>query len=510
MLAVGTKHVGKRAEVTVSVSSHVPKPHTPFQWCAQDVPAEIRRKQQVLRDTLTQRSLRLKYHNWAISYLEGVVARGDRRVADVIELAWKKGARFDGWDELFELDTWLAAMKECGLEPEPYLATRPISARLPWDHIDVGLEDGFLLQEYRKAVKSRLSPPCGKVAGHIIHHTNLREAEADSGKLVCYDCGVACDLSKMRADRLVHLRALGAQEPVPPRPLVRAASAGKKDKSGRRRPTPSFPDVPHTLYRMRFTKVGRAAFLGHLDTVRVLARTLRRAGIDQAYSRGFHPKPIMAFGPALALGVASFGELVDLGLEGRPDPGELFDRLREVTPEGNELTGLWLIEPGAPKLSALIDSYDLLVVPVALPGAPRDEAALARIGDRFLAMTSVEVARKDKLIDVRALVQELAVVDAATTAKLCGALDAPVAPAALRVKVSCTAEGSAKPAEVAKALGLWGPDDPRASHATLARLGFRGIGLDAEHGVALAAAPGVTTFTGFTSIEPNTSEATAP
>ncbi|HUH01115.1 MAG TPA: TIGR03960 family B12-binding radical SAM protein, partial [Kofleriaceae bacterium] len=385
MLQVGRSHVGNRAEVTVSVSSHVPKPHTPFQWCAQDLPDEIRRKQKVLRDQVTQRGLRLKYHNWAISFLEGVLARGDRRLADAIERAWRAGARFDGWDELFELDTWLAALRESGIEPEAYLQTRPISARLPWDHIDVGLEDGFLLQEYRKAVKSRLSPPCGKVAGHIIHHTNLREAEADAGKLVCYDCGVACDLTKMRAERLVHLRTLGATEPVPPRPPVRAASAGRKDKSGRRRPMPSFPEAAHTMYRMRFTKLGRAAFLGHLDTVRVLARTLRRAGIEQAYSRGFHPKPIMQFGPALALGVPSFGELVDLGIEGRPDAGELFDRLREVTPEGNELTGLWLVEASAPKLSALIDSYDLLIVPVVEPGIARDGAALGRLAERFLA-----------------------------------------------------------------------------------------------------------------------------
>ena len=75
-----------------------------------------------------------------------------------------------------------------------------MTARLPWDHIDVGLEDGFLLGEYRKALKGRASPPCGKVAGMLIHHTNLADAEPDRRKLVCYDCGVACDLSKMRDD----------------------------------------------------------------------------------------------------------------------------------------------------------------------------------------------------------------------------------------------------------------------------------------------------------------------
>src|SRR5262249_37771498 len=79
-----------------------------------------------------------------------------------------------------------------------------------------GLEDGFLLGEYRKALKGRASPPCGKVAGMLLHHTNVADAEADRRKLVCYDCGVACDLSKMRGDRLVALRALGAWAPAPP------------------------------------------------------------------------------------------------------------------------------------------------------------------------------------------------------------------------------------------------------------------------------------------------------
>jgi enoyl-CoA hydratase/carnithine racemase len=73
-----------------------------------------------------------------------------------------------------------------------------VTARLPWDHLDVGLEDGFLLREYRKAMSDRLSPPCGKVAGTFIHHTNLDDALADSRKLVCYDCGVGCDLTAMR------------------------------------------------------------------------------------------------------------------------------------------------------------------------------------------------------------------------------------------------------------------------------------------------------------------------
>src|SRR5215813_3200672 len=236
MLQIGRGLVSHRAEVTVSVSSHVPKPHTPLQWSAQDPEPEIRRKQAILRHAAgdprgrRDHGLRLKHHHSGISFIEGVLARGDRRLAGVIETVWRAGARFDGWDEVFELERWTQALDAHGVDVAAYLGTRPVTARLPWDHIDVGLEDGFLLAEYRKALKGRASPPCGKVAGMLIHHTNLADAEADRRKLVCYDCGVACDLSKMRDDRLVALRALGAVRPTAPAAPVIGDGAALVDR----------------------------------------------------------------------------------------------------------------------------------------------------------------------------------------------------------------------------------------------------------------------------------------
>src|SRR6185503_13156934 len=110
MLRVGRSLVGNRAEVTVSVSSHVPKPHTPFQWCAQNPLDEIKRKQAILRQTVGRdKGIRLRYHDSGVSFVEGVFARGDRRLADALEAAWRDGARFDGWEEVFDLDGWLRA-----------------------------------------------------------------------------------------------------------------------------------------------------------------------------------------------------------------------------------------------------------------------------------------------------------------------------------------------------------------------------------------------------------------
>src|SRR3569623_232537 len=113
MLKIGRQLVGHRAEVTVSVSSHVPKPHTPLQWAAQDSFAEIERKQSILRHTArADRSLRLKHHHSGISFVEGVLARGDRRIAPVLAAVWRAGARFDGWAECFDLVRWSVALAE--------------------------------------------------------------------------------------------------------------------------------------------------------------------------------------------------------------------------------------------------------------------------------------------------------------------------------------------------------------------------------------------------------------
>ena len=502
MLAVGRELVGHRAEVTVSVSSHVPKPHTPLQWAAQDPIGEIDRKQSILRHTARrERSLRLKHHHSGISFVEGVLARGDRRLAGAIESVWRAGARFDGWDEIFELERWEHAFAEHGVDVAAYTGTRPVTARLPWDHLDVGLEDGFLLAEYRKALKGRASPPCGKVAGMLIHHTNLAEAEPDRRKLVCYDCGVACDLSKMRDDRLVALRVLGAHEP----PAIRAvpADAGaelldvsergggspaergsKKSERSERVRLAGFmgAGAAYSTYRIRFAKVGRAAFLGHLDLVRLLARTLRRADLPVAMTRGFSPKPRFAFGPALGLGVPSLGELADIDLEYAPagelSPAEVRDRIAAVCPPGLEIQDCAIVRlAGHPLahvpdlgLGKLIQAVDIAIRP-ASDGIAHDAARLERIAAAFLAKPEVLVARGERSIDVRALVGELGVISGDAAGKLCAALDWPDAPALIRARVRATSEGSAKPSELARALGIWGSDDPRGDHALVARLG---------------------------------------
>ena len=478
MLQIGRQECGRKSEVTVSVSTHVPKPHTPFQWCAQDSLEQVKHKQQLLRSALQQeRGSKLKMHDRGVSWVEGIMSRGDRRIGAAIELAWQRGARFDSWSECFDLQRWQLALSECGVVADDYLGTRPVTARLPWDHIDVGLEEGFLLSEYRKALKSRLSPPCGKVRGHLVHHSNLREAEAEQGKLVCYDCGVACDLSRVREQRLEYWRSLGAREPRPPSEKVVRATT---ERGGSKRPMPRAEDegLVTRRVRLRYTKLGRITYLGHLDTMRVLIRLFRRADIDVAYSKGFSPKPNMQFAPALPLGVSSFGELADVVIVSDLGIDAIYAGLREVSPEGLMFTGCWELGAKDKGLSKLIESYEVLIAPAA-DGRAWDATRLHSVADAFMAQSSAMVVRKRKQIDVRSYIESTRVLDQDAAAQLCAILDWPPQPALLQVKVRSTPTGSTKPVEVCQAMGIAGTQEAGVSAVRLARLGFGGAALEA-------------------------------
>ena len=404
--AVGRRYMGRRAEVVASVSSHVPKPHTPFQWAAMDPIAEIRRKQKLLGEGARRYGVSVKWHDPRISMLEGIVARGDRRVADVIELAWRRGCRFDGWDSELKFETWIGVLKEVeGFDPTRYLGTLPIEARLPWDHIDVGLEDGFLATEWKRTLKSKASPPCGKPFGRLIHHTNVAEAQAETKKLVCYDCGVACDLGKMREERIGFLASLGAMTAPAHGPEIAT------DRPPRPRSPPPLPPKredavkPEDLvrYRLQYVKTGLIRLHGHSDMLRILPRVLRRAQLPLGLSWGFHPKPLLSFAPALPLGTYSSAELVDVSLSEPLPTEELLARLNAVADPGLSFLAARCLPQAEPNIAHHLDGSDYVV---AVPGSTRE--ALAQAAMRIMGADTlpVTVTRKEekKQVDARPMV----------------------------------------------------------------------------------------------------------
>jgi radical SAM family uncharacterized protein/radical SAM-linked protein len=457
-LAVG-KRLGKHPRVTVSVSTHVPKPHTPFQWCAQDGLPDIRRKQELLRNGVRGvKGLTLRMHDSTTTVLEGVLARGDRRLSNVIEAAYLAGARFDSWEDQLKIDVWEEAFERFSIPTELFLGTIPVTARLPWDHFDIGLEEGFLLREYRKALAGRASPPCGKVAGTFIHHTNVRDAQADTRRLVCYDCGVACDLGKMRGERVKFLSSLGAAEPGERArlPILPGMRSGKKNKPKPESLRPVRTGGAPERYRLRFEKTGAAALLGHLDLIRELPRAIRRAGVRIAYTEGYHPKPDMTFGPALSLGIASVDEYFDVRLIDAPPPEELVQRLSTSACPGITFLDAVRLGDRDPAVSAIVSAAQYVVaLPAralhALGGTP----GLALLVDAFLAKTEHKLRRDieglGKIVDVRHFTERAAIGDAGASAVLERAgLLGDLVPLELTIRMG--QNGSAKVSEVLEAI----------------------------------------------------------
>lgn len=171
------KGIKKRVEVAVSVAGFVPKPHTPFQWEAQLSVDELRRRGRYVKNRLNEvgrGKISLKYHEPEQSFMEGVFARGDRRLAPVLLAAWRKGARFDGWTETFSFSRWMEAFEECGVDPHGYVSReRSPDEGLPWDHISAGVTKEFLWRERLRSREEKLSPDC-----------------REDGK--CAACGAAC------------------------------------------------------------------------------------------------------------------------------------------------------------------------------------------------------------------------------------------------------------------------------------------------------------------------------
>lgn len=313
----------KGKSITVSVSTHVPKPHTPFQWAEQISPSETVRRQQLLGRALkTIGGVNFRYHDAFSSFLEGVFCRGDRRLADVIERAYERGCRLDAWHEHLDEDNWLAAFVDCNIDPTFYLRQRSVEEALPWDHLSCGIPKSYFAKEWRRALRDKETPDC------------LTQS--------CSVCG-ACDYDERRN---VLWPREDAERDLAPRAQQQRAEI---DRSPVRR------------LRVRYEKSSSMRFVGHLEMVTVLHRALRRAGIPVAYSLGFHPMPRVALGPPLQLGIASRIEYADLYLTRNLEPELLVEFLNAALPASLRILDAQVIAFNAPSLQESIRAVDYRV-----------------------------------------------------------------------------------------------------------------------------------------------------
>ncbi len=158
-----TPNRSRGVKITVSTAFFVPKPHTAFQWEGQISREEYERRVKLLRDNMRGRSIAYHWHDPETSVLEAVLARGDRRLADLLETVWRKGAKFDTWDEYFDFDRWMEAFDECGIDPAFYAnRVREKDEILPWSVTSVGVSPRFLWREREQAYKGVITPDCRK------------------------------------------------------------------------------------------------------------------------------------------------------------------------------------------------------------------------------------------------------------------------------------------------------------------------------------------------------------
>jgi radical SAM-linked protein len=353
---------GSRPRLNVSLSSFIPKPHTPFQWERQEDLEECRRRLHEVKDRLRQKHIQTKWNSAAQTWLEGVFSRGDRRLAPVLLEAYRRGCRLDAWSEHMRLDPWREAFREAGVEPDFYLRERRLEDLLPWDHVDCRVSRDFLLAERARADQGLETPDC-----------------RGSG---CQDCGV-CDQDRISL-RLEDSFALPMAAPQPPAPG---------------------PITP-CRYRLTYAKLEEGRWLGHLEMVASLYRSLRRSGLPLSFSSGFHPLPRVSFYDALPLGVESLAETMDVELAAPVPEDTLVSTLNRVLPPGLKVLQACrltqrLAPPGQEGAVYQVESRD----PVFEAGAAAYFLAQAEY------MATRHRPKEDQRLDLRRLVAGLTVLD---------------------------------------------------------------------------------------------------
>ncbi|MEW5805947.1 MAG: TIGR03960 family B12-binding radical SAM protein [Acidobacteriota bacterium] len=340
---------GRGGRINVSISSFVPKPHTPFQWLPMERVEELERKQKFLKRELSSNFVRIKWHDTKMSFMEAVFSRGDRRLSDVIERAFKLGCQFDGWSDRFNFSLWKEAFISSGINPEEYAYRRmDVTEPLPWDIIDTGVKKSFLAGELDKAMEGRVTPIC-----------NLEN---------CYACGSfvkECKEIMKKSESAKGGSAIynDAMKSGPPHELSKANTG----------------NVPEYRYRIKYEKKGKSKFLSHLDLIKTIIRALRRAGIPIAYSRGFSPKARIAFGPALPLGLESSGEYFDFHATEYIDEERFLREINHFLPEGLSMKKLKIIHRKTPSLSETLN----LALYIIQPEEPLLESSVWRSIEDF-------------------------------------------------------------------------------------------------------------------------------
>ncbi len=292
----------KRRSINVAISPFSPKSHTPFQWDAmEDREALMDKGRRIKFGLKLRKNVSVSYRDSGMTFLETVFARGDRSLSAVILKAWEMGARFDGWDEQFNLEQWMKAAEKVNITFGQFTQEIPEDQELPWSCIDAGVTTQFLLKERQHAV--------------------IETTTSDCRSEHCTACG-ACDTVAPDFVTAVPQQKLSPDDRS-------KGNVVKKIQEG---------EIKNYYYRVKYYKDRDVRFLSHRNIVNMFHRAIQTAKIPVAYSQGFHPQPRIAFGPPLAVGVMGSVEVFDLRTI---EPILLdFSAINNLMPEGLKISSI--------------------------------------------------------------------------------------------------------------------------------------------------------------------------
>ncbi len=358
---ISRKLTGKHVNISVGVSSFIPKPHTPFQWFGQNDIAALREKNDFLRRSLLKRGIKYKGHKEEMSLLEAALARGDERLTPLLEKAWALGSRLDAWTDAFDFDVWRQAMEQTGIDVADFSRKEfEKDARLPWDNISTGVAREFLWKEYSTALAGSHTPDCRKL---------------------CQACGLAC-------------------KEAGPAKGVQVSAAVPEQAPVERQPQQGKSPLDTMRARLQYSKTERVRYLSHLELTSAIVRALRRAEFPLKYSAGFHPAPKVSFGPALRVGVAGLREYLDMELLPPFDLTLGLKALNRALPEGIRAEALAPLYGREKSLNSFVIKYVYEI-------RNGDPAAVGQ----FVASPDSVIAREQTTINLREMVEEVRLVE---------------------------------------------------------------------------------------------------
>jgi len=362
------KKRGPRTKLHLSFGVFVPKAHTPFQWEGFPDIDELENRIRFLRQRVASKRVRFRWQNPKIAHFEALVSKGDRSLGRGLLQAFRDGHRFEGWTEHFHYEDLMESFKKAGVDILLWGAEKSLDQPLPWDHVDSKIKKKFLMFERKKAFREEK-----------VSTTDCRFGD-------CHHCGVP------GSGEDIKLKHWPPKEPSE-KQAVTAKKSPNQEQEGRVRGNCQ-------RYRAYYTKKGLARFLARQDVVRLFQMGIKACGFPVLFSKGFSPRPVLQFGPALPLGVESEAEVLDLWLV-EPLSLDGFFKMNQHLPEGVEVYEFSEVGSSDKSLSVLFPCarYQVQINPYR-------EETLRRLA-QWRERDSFMVEHRERMIDLKQAILKL-------------------------------------------------------------------------------------------------------